>query len=79
MRRGNAAGRHAPFLVLEEQGGFRLSARQAELAGIAGSAPIDFVERANLGAETVVLTSRVASFENPASNSMCTAAGCMRK
>ena len=43
MCRGNAAGRHAPFLVLEEQGRFRLGARQAELAGIAGSAPSGLV------------------------------------
>lgn len=43
MRRGNAAGGHAPFLVLEQQSRFWLSTREAELAGIAGSAPCSLV------------------------------------
>src|SRR5204862_5299492 len=33
------AGRYAPSSVLKEKGGFRLSARKAELAGVARNAP----------------------------------------
>src|SRR5262245_13319441 len=43
MRRGNAAGGHSPFLILEEQGRLRLSTREAELTGIVGSAPSGLV------------------------------------
>lgn len=39
MRRGNAPGGHSPFVVFEEQGGFRLGSREAERAGIAWGAP----------------------------------------
>jgi len=39
VRGGHPAGRDAPSSVLKEKGGFRLSSRKAELAGVARNAP----------------------------------------